>query len=338
MAISNRKSKIRNTCTHCVRAVQCLKSLGVIGLLLVVLAGCGSAPIDTGNPVNFKHQIGVFELKVPKSWKQTQDHVSTEAIAAFSDPTNRAEIMGYAGLLDHRLADDEGLQIASDLIGTLLNRPSDLQITDKQHRSDGAFVVNVTFTRNNEKRTGQGVFRDGDLALSGTIVDGPTEGWADLQKALQPYADSFKVNPEVVQGTYFDALLGVAYAVVMPVEWPRQGTEKGMQVHAQAGKTTLYTIEQPISTTLDTAGLTNQAVTSLRQTYKINAEVGSSAPLPDGRTQVTLKQADRSIIGYLEAKDGYFIGLFFDVPAAQAAAYQPFIDFVYSTFVTGKAQ
>ena len=327
MAISNRKSKIRN-----------LKSLGVIGFLLVVLAGCGGAPIDTGNPVNFKHQIGVFELKVPKSWKQTQDKVSTEAIAAFSDPTDRAEIIAYAGLLDHRLADDEGLQITSDLIGTLLNRPADLQITDKQHRADGAFVVNVTFTRNNEKRTGQGIFRDGDLALSGTIVDGPTQGWADLQQALQADLDSFKVNADVVQGTYFDSLFGTAYAVVMPVDWPQQSTRRGTQVRSLNGKITLYTIEQPISTTLDAAGLTTQAVTSLGQMYKINAEVGSSVSLPDGRTQVTLKQADRSIVGYLEAKDGYFIGLFFNVPAAQTAAYQPFIDFVYSTFVTGKSQ
>ena len=295
-------------------------------------------PIDTGNPVSFKHQIGVFELKVPKSWKQTQDKVSTEAIAAFSDPTDRAEIKAYAGLLDHRLADDEGLQITSDLIGTLLNRPADLQITDKQHRADGAFVVNVTFTRNNEKRTGQGIFRDGDLALSGTIVDGPTQGWADLQKALQPYTDSFKVNPEVVQGTYFDALLGVAYAVVMPVGWPQQSTSQGTQVRSLNGKITLYTIEQPISTTLDAAGLTDQAVASLRKLYKLNAQVSDSGALPDGRTKITLDQPDHHIVGYLETKDSYFIGLFFDLPTAQAAAYQPFIDFIYSTFVTGKVQ
>ena len=105
MTISNQQSAISDQ--HSAREASIQKLL-LIGFVLILLAGCGSAPIDTGNPVNFKHQIGVFELKVPKSWKQTQDKVSTEAIAAFSDPTDRAEIRAYAGLLDHRLADDEG--------------------------------------------------------------------------------------------------------------------------------------------------------------------------------------------------------------------------------------
>ena len=334
MIVSNQQSAF--SIQRSARKASIQKALAVIVVALIVLAGCGSAPIDTGNPVNFKHQIGVFELKVPKSWKQAQDKVSTEAIAAFSDPTNRAEIIAYAGLLDHRLADDEGMQITSDLIGTLLNRPSDLQIADKQRRSDGAFVVNVTFTRNNEKRTGQGVFHDGDLALSGTIIDGPTQGWADLQKALQADLDSFKVNTDVVQGTYFEALEGAVHALAVPAGWARQNTGKGVQVRSLSGQTTLYTIEQPISTTLDAAGLANQSVTSLRQLFKLNAQVSDSSALPDGRTKLTLDRSDRRIVGYVEVKDGHFIGLFFDVPAAQAPAYQPFIDFIYSTYITGK--
>jgi hypothetical protein len=50
-----------------------------------------------------------------------------------------------------------------------------------------------------------------------------------------------------------------------------------------------------------------------------------------------LDQTDRHTVGYVEQKDGYFIGLFFDVPTAQLSDYQPFIDFVYSTFVTSVA-
>jgi hypothetical protein len=38
----------------------------IVGLMLIVLAGCANNPIDTSSPVAFKHGSGVFELQVPR--------------------------------------------------------------------------------------------------------------------------------------------------------------------------------------------------------------------------------------------------------------------------------
>ena len=51
--------------------------------------------------------------------------------------------------------------------------------------------------------------------------------------------------------------------------------------------------------------------------------------------KIGIDRPSRHTVGYIEQKNGYFIGLFFDVPSAQLAAYQPMIDFIASTLVTG---
>ena len=308
----------------------------LLGLLLI--AGCtNSSPIDTSNPVDFKHHTGVFTLQVPKSWKQAQDQVPTESIAAFSDPTQHAEIIAYAGLLDHRLADAEWFTTVSGLVGNLLNRPTDLQFTDNQHRTDGAFVVSFSFTRSDQKRVGQAIMHDTDLALSGVIADGPEQGWTDLAKALQPYVDSFELHPDFVQGTYFEPLQDTFYAVVVPPDWARQKYPNGVGVKSRSGRMSILTVQRSISPTLQTLALSDQAAAVLRQTFGISAQASASENLVDGRLKITFDQPDHTIIGYVENKDEMFIGLYFELPADQTDAYQPFIDFVYSTLVTGKS-
>lgn len=308
----------------------------IIGLLLIVLAGCVNTPIDTGNPVVFKHRIGIFELQVPKSWKQAQDQVETEALAAFSDTTGNSEIIGYAGLLEHTLTKDEGVQAVPGLIKNLLNAPQDLTITDSQQRSDGAFTVSMSFTRNNVKRSGQAIFREGDLALSGVIVSGPTANWSALATALQPYIDSFKLYPDFVQGTYFTPIEDTHYALVIPIDATHQKTASGQQVKSRSGDLTITLAQQPLSAPLDAQALPDAALQRARQVIGSLTSV-SNEPLPDGRLKLTLNQGNKRVIGYAEQKDAMLITVFFSVPAAQAEAYQPLIDFMYSTLVTGQS-
>ena len=83
------------------------RSFLVSCLTLLVLAACASSnPIDTSSPTNFRHRTGVFALQVPASWKQDQAEVETETLGRFSDPSGRAELIAYVGLLDHRLTDE----------------------------------------------------------------------------------------------------------------------------------------------------------------------------------------------------------------------------------------
>ena len=312
------------------------KSWLLLGLALVLLVSCSNTPpIDTSNPVAFNHSTKVFALLVPGSWKQAQDQVETEALAAFSDPTGRAEIVAYAGLLDRRLSDEEGTTIVTGLIKTLLNSPADLQIGQVQRRADGAFVAPVNFTRNQQKRAGQAVFRDTDLALSGVIISGPTENWTDLQKALQLFADSFRVDRTTIEGSYFVPLDGKTYALAVPADWQRTSGTSNIRLKSRTGDMAIYTTERPISPTLTTPELVAQATLALRQSFALNASASSSEQLPDGRTKITFDRSQHRVIGYVEQKGSNFTGLFFDVPADRADAYQPFIDFVYSTFVTG---
>jgi hypothetical protein len=303
-----------------------------------LLTACNNpGPIDLSNPIGFKQRSGLFTLQVPKSWTSSQDQLPTESIAAFADPTHRAELIAYSGLLDHHLADAEGLQIAESLAGNLLNHPSDLKTTSKLRQADGAFVVAFTFTRSGSARSGQAVLRDGDLALAGTLIDGPLAGWADLQKALQPLADSFKLNKDYVQGTYFDALDTPAFAVVVPAGWAQQksSNNSGVLVKSPDGQFSIIGLQRVFTDTVDDPGLTAAALSILKQSYKFDGTPASAAKLADGRLKIGLDRADRQTVGYVEQKDGTFMGLFFDVPTAQLNAYQPMIDFVYSTFVTG---
>jgi hypothetical protein len=314
------------------RIVLC--SIIIAGLI----AGCsGASPIDTGNMVVYQHNTHVFSLKVPKSWTQTQDAVPTEALAAFSDPTGHAEILAYAGLLDHTLTDQEALDNAEGLMTNLLNRPADLKTLNKQRRDDGAYVVDVSFTRADQKRKGQGVFRQSSLGLSGVIIDGPEQGWSDLQQALQPTLDSFQSDDTVIQGTFFSALNETGYALALPADWTRSRRTDGIEIRSLTGKIEIYTIERPYTETLDAPAMTEQAAAYLRQSFGLQGTVAGSEPQSDGRLKMTLNRSDRQTVGYVEQKDGYLLGLFFDVPADRAQDYQAFIDFVYSTYVTGKA-
>jgi hypothetical protein len=308
----------------------------VFGLMFMLLTGCANNPIDTGSPVAFKHRTGVFELQVPKSWKQAQDQVETESLAAFSDATGRSEIIAYAGLLDHQLTDEEGLTIVPDLVKNLLNGPQDLKITDKQRRSDGAFVVTMAFTRNNVKRLGQASLRDGGLALSGVIVSGPESDWNTLLTGLQPYIDSFKLQPDFVQGTFFTPIENTHFALVVPTGWVRQPIDGGNRVKSTGGQLTIDATQLPLSAPL-TADTFNEAVDKRLQQQSGSATLTGSQPLPDGRVKLTYTRGAQQITGYAEQKDDMLITLFFEVPADRAAAYQPFIDFIYSTFITGKA-
>jgi hypothetical protein len=308
----------------------------IVGLMLIALTGCANNPIDTGNPVAFRHRTGVFELQVPNNWKQVQDQLETESLAAFSDPSSRSEIIAYAGLLDHQLADDEGLRSVPNLVTNLLNGPQDLKITDKQRRSDGAFVVTMAFTRNNVKRLGQAILRDGDLALSGVIVSGPEADWNALLAGLQPYIDSFKLQPDVVQGTYFTPIEDTHYALVIPADVIRQKTQTGQQAKSRSGDLTITMAQLPLPAPLEAQALPDAAVQRARQVVGALKPV-SNEQLPDGRLKLTLDQGDRRTVGYAEQKDDMLITLFFTVPTNQAAAYKPIIDFMYSTFITGKS-
>ncbi len=300
-----------------------------------LIAGCSSPdPIDTGNPVAFRHRIGVFSLQAPESWQQSQGEVETEAVASFADPSARGVMYAYAGLLDHRLSEDEGLEIVGDLAETLLNSPTGYQISDRQRRADGAFEVSFSFTRQENKWLGRATFRDTDLALSGVIAAGQESMWADLSTALQPFVESFKIDPEAVQGTYFVALEGTSWAMAVPADWPRRAGGVSAELTSRTGRMSILisggTLERP----LDAAGLVDRAADELRQAFGLNAQVSASESLPDGRVKATFERGEQRIIGYLEQGNDAFVGLFFQVPADRVADYQPFIDFEYSVFVT----
>ncbi|HLF28624.1 MAG TPA: hypothetical protein VJG32_20010 [Anaerolineae bacterium] len=307
-------------------------------LLLVILAAVTAAcatpnPIVTGDPVDFRHRSGVFSLQAPKDWQPSQSEVETEALASFTEPEERALLIGYAGLLDRRLPDAEGLKIVSDLTLTLLGVSNDYQVISQQRRPDGAFEVSFSLTNRDQKWEGQSIFRDTDLALSGVIAAGEEKTWAETHAALQPYIDSFQVNAESVQGTYFKALEGGAWAMAVPLDWPQQIRPGGAQITARNGRMSILVAQAELAQPLDDAGLTSQAVAALGQ-FGINAQVAASARLPDGRLKVMLERSDRRIIGYLEQGNSTFVGLFFNVPADRVQDYQAFIDFEYSVFVT----
>ena len=319
-------------------AVNLQKWIGTLGLLVaIMLTGCNSPqPIDTSNPISFKHRSGVFEMQVPKSWKQAQDQVETESLAAFSDQSGRSEIIGYAGLLDHTLGDDEGLTVVQGLVKNLLNAPQDLTITDKQRRGDGAFALTLSFTRNNEKRLGQAIFRQGDLALAGVVVSGPESEWKTLQSALQPYVDSFKLKPDFVQGTYFTPMEDTHFALVVPANAALQNQNAEQQARSPSGNLIITGAQQALPAAFDVSHLADAVVQRTRQVLG-TANLVSTESLPDGRLKAILNLGEKRVVAYAEPKDGMLITVFFTVPAAQADAYQPIIDFMYSTLVTGKS-
>jgi hypothetical protein len=302
----------------------------------LLLAACASSnPIDTSAPTTFTHRTGVFSLQVPKAWKQTQDEVPTESIAAFSDPGDRAELIAYTGLLDRRLTADEGQQIVASLVKNLLNAPGDLQITDQQRQPDGAFTAALSFTRANEKRSGTAIFRDDQLALAGVILSGPAEGWADFQKAMQPSLDSFKVNPDFVQGTYFAAVEDDLYALAAPADWTSQPGTNSKKLRSPDGQLQIIAARKPEEKPLNTSDLAEAGRILLQENLAAGI-ITSTEQLPDGRVKVLIRRNQNTTVGYLDQKDGFVIGLFFDVPTGRVQDYQPFIDFVYSTFITGK--
>lgn len=307
---------------------------GVV-MAAALIAGCSSPePIDTDNPVAFRHRIGVFSLQAPESWQQSQGEVETEAIASFADPSARGVMFAYAGLLDHRLSDDEGLEIVGDLAETLLNSPSDYQVVDRQRRGDGAFEVQFSYVRDNQKWLGRATFRDTDLALSGVIATGQEPVWAGLSTALQPFVESFKVDPEAIQGTFFVPLEGTSWAMAVPGDWARRAGGASAQLTSRTGRMSILISGGALERPLDAAGLVDRAADELRQAFGLNAQVSASESLPDGRVKATFERGEQRIIGYLEQGDDAFVGLFFQVPADRAADYQPFIDFESSVFVT----
>jgi hypothetical protein len=312
------------------------KSILMGFLVAVLLAACGhSNPIDTSNPVSFTPSPQVFSLKVPGSWAQAQSKVPTEVMAAFSDSTHQAELIAYAGLLDRRLTDEEGFKAITGLIDNLLRHPADLTVTDQQRRADGAFVVKVAFTRNNEKQIGEAVVFDTNLALSGVISAGPEAFWPDLSNDLQPFVKSFQIDPEIVQGAYFTPVDNAGYSFVAPADWQQQTNLAGSVVRSPTGQLTIMAMQRPLTTTLDSQALQDLA-TRLMVANGSPGKVTGTEMLPDGRLKIVLDRPKHRVIGYVDQKDQVFAGLFFDAPSERAEAYQPFIDFVYSTFVTGK--
>ncbi len=305
-------------------------------MLVAVLGGCANPkPIDTSNPIEFQHRSTVFKMQVPGGWKQVQDQIETEALGIFTDPTGQASIVAYVGLLDRRLSHDEGLQIVGNLAATLLSIPSGYQVTDRQRRDDGAFEVTFAFTRGEQEFSGQAIFHDTDLALSGVIIVGPEPGWSDLQNALAPYVSSFQIDPEVVRASYFDIIEDTYYLLVVPIDWTRRRGTDAIEVQSRNQRMSILLVQQDLDRMINAAALADQAATSLRRSFRLAAKVTASEPLADGRLKVTLDRGDRRIIGYVEQFDTHFVGLFFDLPADRVEDYRPFMDFVYSTYLSG---
>lgn len=315
--------------------LRSMKVMALLGMLSMWLAGCASDVVQVGQLAPFAHRLGVFEMQAPKTWKQGQDALGTEALAAFSDPSGRAEIIGYAGLLDHRFTNDERAAAVQGLIKNLLNAPADLKFEAAAGQPDGSYTTSLTFTRNGVLRSGQALFRDGRLSLSGVIISGPQTQWPTLQAELQPVVDSFTVKPEYVEGTYFEPVDGSHFVLVAPTDWPRTAVEGGAQIRAPQGELRITVAQKPLTGTLSADALVTASVARARQLLG-SLELSGSQLLPDGRAQLTLSAGSRQIIGYVDHKDEMLITLFFEIPADRAADYQPIIDFIYSTLVTGK--
>ncbi len=300
----------------------------------MLLAACAtSRPIDTSALTTFTQRNGIFSLQVPGAWKQYQNDLSTESMAAFSEPDGRAELVVYAALLDRQLNETEGSQIVTQLINVLLNAPADLKIADLQRQADGSYTAALRFSRQNEKRSGTAVFRQQPLALSGLILSGPEAGWADFQKAMQPALDSFKVDSDYIQGTYFEPLEGELSSMAIPAQWEsRQGPES-TKITAPNGQFQIVTVQRAEDQTLTASELAERGVKLAQLNLGKGTLVGSEQ-LPDGRVKVYLDQGADRVIGYLEQRSGAVLGLFFALPADRQADYQPLIDFLYSTYVT----
>jgi hypothetical protein len=294
-----------------------------------------AAPIDTSALKTFTQRNGIFSVQVPQAWKQYQNDVPTESMAAFSEPGGRAELIAYTGLLDRRLTATEGPKIVTDLITALLNSPGDLRITDLQQRSDGAYTASLSFTRATEKRSGTAIFRAEPLMLSGVILSGPEAGWASFLAAMQPALDSFKANLESVQGTYFQALEGEQYALAIPAGWETQTHPNSKKVRSPNGQLQISAIQQAEEKALTPSELAERGL-KLGQMTLGKGTLTSTEQLPDGRSKVLIDQGATNTIGYLDQKDGFVIGLFFEAPADRLADYQPLIDFIYSTYITGQ--
>ena len=225
-------------------------------LMLILLVACTkNNPIDVGNPVEFVHNTKTFSLLIPASWRQMQDVAPTESVAVFTDPTQQAEVIAYTGLLDHRLTDDEGFKIASDLTNNLLRHPDEFVVTDRQRRSDGAFVVKVAYSRNQQKYLGETVLSDNDLTLSAVIRDGAESIWPQAADALQPFATSFKVDPTSVQSIYFVPVENTGFGFAGPADWQQQSSATGTSVRSPSGRVKIVAVQQPLSTTLDAPAL-----------------------------------------------------------------------------------
>ena len=305
------------------------------GLLLIGCAGPNPNPIDTSGSIYFEHRSAVFKMQAPGKWSQVQDSAPTEAVGVFTDPTGRASLIGYAGLLERRLPGEEGLTAVGRLGQTLLRSPSEYEARGHVRESDGVFEVTFTFTRDDQKFAGKAVFRDTDLALSGVIISGPEQGWADLEKRLTPYVDLFRIDPTIVQGSYFTPLEGDYYALAVPIDWTIQQQANGAEVRSRNGRMSILLLQHDLGAPIDPAALADQATTSLRQTFQLTTKLVGSEPASAGRLKVTLNQSDNRVIGYVEQFDTHIVGLFFKIPADRAADYQPFMDFVYSTYISG---
>ncbi len=306
----------------------------VAGGLLV--AACASPkPIDTSALTTFTHHTGVFSLQVPQAWKQAQSDAPTEALAVFSEPGGQAELMAYAGLLDRRLTETEGQQIVSDLIKVLLKSPGDLRITDQQRRSDDTYLATLSFTQAGEKRSGTAFFRAEPLALSGVILSGPEASWTSFLAAMQPALDSFRVSLDHVQGTYFTPVDEELYALVVPVDWENQPGPDLKRIHSRNGQLQIAIAQIAEEKALTTSELADRGVKLGLKILGPGTQTGTEQ-LPDGRVKVSIERGTDSVIGYIDQKDGFVIGLFFEAPTNRLADYQPIIDFIYSTYITGK--
>jgi hypothetical protein len=302
---------------------------------LLVAACARPQPIDTSALTTFTHHIGVFSLQVPQAWKQVQSEAPTEALALFSEPGGQAELSAYVGLLDRRLSETEGQQIVADLIKALLKSPSDLRLTDQQRQPDGTYVATLNFTRAGEKRSGTARFRAEPLALSGVILSGPEASWADFLTAMQPALDSFKVSLEYVQGTYFTPLNEELYALVIPVDWESRPGPDLKRVYSRNGQLQIAIAQIAEEKALTTEELAERGVKLGLRVLGQGTRTGTEQ-LPDGRMKVFIERGTDSVIGYIDQKDGFVIGLFFEVATDRLADYQPIIDFIYSTYITGR--
>lgn len=305
-----------------------------------LIAGCSPAPdpskiIAFGDPAPFTHSIGVFTLNVPSGWRAVQDSAETEAYASFTDPNGWASLIAYTGLLDRRLSDEEGLNAVDSLARNLLGSPQGYQVVGRQRLPDGAFEVTVSFLSDSYRRRGRAVFYDKDLALAGTIVVGTEADWNTIQSKLTPFADSFRFDPAVVQGTYFEPLVGDYYGLAVPAGWPQQNSGEGTEISSRSRMMFIRLIEKDAGRTLSGAEeLIDESIRALR-TMGLNVQPISDQTLPGGRLKVTLGQGQRSVIGYVEQFDTTLVGLFFEMPADRVSDYQPFMDFIYYTYVTG---